>query len=71
MANTPYDDVFRTLLNDCSNLIVPVVNEIFHENYIGSEEVVFYPNEHYINRQDGEEEKRVTEIGRASCRERV
>ena len=44
MANTPYDDVFRTLLNDCSNLIVPVVNEIFHENYIGSEEVVFYPN---------------------------
>ncbi len=61
MANTPYDDVFRTLLNDCSNLIVPVVNEIFHENYIGSEEVVFYPNEHYINRQDGEEEKRVTD----------
>ena len=32
-VNTPYDDVFRTLLNDCSSLIIPVVNEIFHESY--------------------------------------
>ena len=28
-VNTPYDDVFRTLLTDCSSLIMPVVNEIF------------------------------------------
>ena len=33
-VNTPYDDVFRTLLNDCSSLIIPVVNEIFHESYL-------------------------------------
>ena len=24
IANTPYDDVFRTLVNDCSPLIIPV-----------------------------------------------
>ena len=29
MINTPYDDVFRTLLNDCPKLIIPVINEIF------------------------------------------
>ena len=38
-SNTPYDDVFRTLLTDCSSLIIPVVNEIFHENYTGEEAV--------------------------------
>ena len=26
MDNTPYDDVFRTLLTDCTELIIPVVN---------------------------------------------
>ncbi len=37
MINTPYDDVFRTLLNDCPKLIIPVLNGIFQEkkaNYI-------------------------------------
>ena len=37
LVNTPYDDVFRTLLNDCSSLIIPIVNEIFHESYSGDE----------------------------------
>ena len=32
VVNTPYDDVFRTMLNDCSRLIIPVINEIFDEH---------------------------------------
>lgn len=28
-----YDGAFRTILNDCRKLIIPVINEIFHENY--------------------------------------
>ena len=60
-VNTPYDDVFRTLLNDCSSLIIPVVNEIFHESYSGQETVEFYPNKHFINGQDGQEWERVTD----------
>lgn len=43
--NTPYDDVFRTLLTDCSKLIIPVVNEIFHESYTGEEEISLKENE--------------------------
>jgi predicted transposase/invertase (TIGR01784 family) len=31
---TPYDDVFRTLLTDCSRLIIPVVNEIFQKKLL-------------------------------------
>ncbi len=61
MVNTPYDDVFRTLLNDCSSLILPLLNEVFDEQYKGQEEIIFSPNEHYVNRQDGGEEKRITD----------
>lgn len=41
MANTPYDDVFRTLLNDCSRLVLPLLNEAFGEHYKGTEEITF------------------------------
>lgn len=61
LVNTPYDDVFRTLLNDCSSLVIPVINEVFQEHYEGNETIVFYPNEHYINQQDGKEQKRTTD----------
>lgn len=32
---TIYDGVFRTILNDCRKLIIPVINEIFGETYTG------------------------------------
>ncbi len=64
-----YDDVFRTLLIDCRQLIIPVVNEVFGEDYSGDEEVVFSQNEHFLGPQDGRREKRITDtsftIGRA------
>ena len=40
MANI-YDGAFRTILNDCRKLIIPVINEIFGETYIGDEEIRF------------------------------
>lgn len=60
-TSTPYDDVFRTLLNDCRGLIIPLINEVFGERYTGSEQIVFSPNEHYINQQDGEEYECITD----------
>ncbi len=61
IVNTPYDDVFRTLLNDCSRLIIPIINEVFNECYNGEEKVVFSPEIHFLNQQDGEEVKRITD----------
>ncbi len=61
MKNTPYDDVFRTLLNDCRQLVIPVINETFHESYTGKETILFFPNEHFLNKQDGNEEERITD----------
>ncbi|MBQ6441303.1 MAG: hypothetical protein IJJ13_01750 [Lachnospiraceae bacterium] len=60
-TSTPYDDVYRTMLNDCSSLILPVINEMFGEHYTGKEQIVFGINEHFVNFQNGEEEKCVTD----------
>ena len=30
-VNTPYDDAFRTLLVKCPTLVIPLVNEAFHD----------------------------------------
>lgn len=35
ITSTPYDDVFRTLLNDCTSLMIPLINEVFGEQYCG------------------------------------
>ncbi len=61
LDNTPYDDAFRTLLNDSSSLIIPVINEVFEEHYTGDEKIIFSPNEHFLNRQNGEEHERITD----------
>ena len=61
LTNTPYDDVFRTLLIDCSYLIIPVINEVFHERYTGNEKIIFSANEHFLYRQGGNEKERITD----------
>lgn len=61
ITSTPYDDVFRTLLNDCSHLIIPLINEIFGEHYTGQERIIFSPNEHFLNQQGGNEDARITD----------
>ena len=60
MANI-YDGAFRTILNDCRKLVIPVVNEIFGETYTGEEEIRFFPNEHFLDQQDAADQKRITD----------
>ena len=61
LVNTPYDDVHKTLVNDCKELLIPLVNEIFHEHFTGNEKITFYPNEHFINQQNGKQQERITD----------
>ena len=61
MDNTPYDDVFRTLLTDCTELMIPVVNEIFHTDYTGKETICLLQNEHFIKMPNGSEQERITD----------
>lgn len=56
-----YDGAFRTILNDCRKLVIPVINEIFGEDYTGDEKIEFFPNEHFIDQQDEADKKRITD----------
>ena len=64
---TPYDDVFRTLIQDCPQLLIPFINEMFletgylEEPYTGDEKVVHYNDEHFLEQQGGSQEKIVTD----------
>ena len=58
---SPYDDVFRTLLNDCTSLIIPVVNEVFGEHYTGDENIKFLQNEHFMNIQGMNTKEKITD----------
>ena len=61
LSSTPYDDVHRTLLNDCPQLIIPVVNEAFHQTHDRNEKVTLFNNEVFINKQGGNQTERVTD----------
>ena len=56
-----YDGAFRTILNDCRKLIIPLINEIFGEEYTGDEEIQFFPNEHFLDQQDKPNKERITD----------
>ena len=58
---TPYDDVHRTMINDCPKLIIPVVNEMFRKKHSDDEGITVLNNEFFINRQDGAQVERVTD----------
>ena len=68
---TPFDDVFRTLLEKCSKLIIPVINEVFMTDYSMEEDVILLSNEHFVLDANGKERKRITDscksIQRMSC----
>ena len=56
-----YDGAFRTILNDCRQMIIPIINEIFKEDYTGNEIIEFHPNEHFIDQQDAADQERITD----------
>lgn len=61
MSSTIYDSVFRTLLNDCTSLIIPVINELFGTHYTGTEKIHLYPNENILTSPEGNLYTRITD----------
>ena len=50
--NTIFDDVFRTMMEKMTFLVVPLINDIFHTSYPADVEIVQLRNEY--QRLDGE-----------------
>ena len=56
ISSTAYDDAFKTLLHRCSQLIIPVVNEIFGTKYSRNDRIVFLDGEFQQEKVDGTQE---------------
>ena len=50
--NTIFDDVFRTMVEKMTYLVVPLINEVFHTSYPEDGKIVHLRNEHQM--EDGE-----------------
>ena len=50
--NTIFDDVFRTMVEKMTYLLVPLINEVFHTSYPKDVKIVHFRNEHQL--EDGE-----------------
>ena len=58
---TAFDDVFKSLLEKCRQLIIPVINEVFGTNYKMDEEVTLLPNEFHHISERGKTNLRITD----------
>lgn len=67
-VNTPYDDAFRTILVKCPSLVIPLVNEAFHEEYGLREKVSVFHNEFFIGNEHQKE--RITDSHISICNKR-
>lgn len=61
LENTVYDKVYKTMLHDRPKWIIPMINEVFHEQYKGEERIEFLEGTHYIKDVDGKLVERATD----------
>jgi hypothetical protein len=61
ISSTPYDDVFHTLVVDCTDLMIPVVNEAFNDDYTKNAKIILKQNEVYQHQQNGNTAKKITD----------
>ncbi|MBQ8816839.1 MAG: hypothetical protein IJZ84_06130, partial [Lachnospiraceae bacterium] len=52
-----YDDVCKTMMKDCRELLIPVINEAHGEHFTGEEKILFGNREHMIHKPDGIEKR--------------
>ena len=61
MMDNIYDKAFRMLVNKCPRFLIPMVNEIFGEEFEKGAEVILGQNEHFINEEKGKTKERITD----------
>ncbi|MCD7885637.1 MAG: hypothetical protein LUI87_18380 [Lachnospiraceae bacterium] len=57
----PYDDAYRTMLDYCPQLLIPLVNEIFGEHFTKDDKVVFEKDVHMQKEQSGGSSRRAAD----------
>ena len=60
-SSMAYDDAFRTIESECDDVLIYFVNHVFGEDFGRDSTVVRLRNEHFVERGDGSEGKRITD----------
>ena len=60
-SETAYDDAFKTMQNECDDLVIPFVNHMFGENYGKTAKIRRLADEHHTEDLDGSDLKRITD----------
>ena len=61
LENTVYNKVYKMMLHDRPKMVIPMINEIFQEQYKGQERIEFLEGTHYIKDTDGKLVERATD----------
>ena len=61
VINTPYDDAFRTMIQDCQKLLIPLINLVFKKHYSSEAEIDLHHNEYFIQIKGVAEKKNITD----------
>ena len=59
--NFAYDDAFRTLESECDDVLIPLVNYFFDEDYDMTAKITRLRNEGYRGKPDKSLQKRITD----------
>ncbi|MCC8044114.1 MAG: hypothetical protein LIP12_01270 [Clostridiales bacterium] len=57
----PYDDAYRTMLDYCPQLLIPLANEIFGEHFTKDDKVVFAKDVHMLKERSGGASRRAAD----------
>jgi hypothetical protein len=57
----PYDDAFRTLEGRCDDVLLPLINYWFHEEYDNTAVITRLRNEHYVENAGKRRAKKITD----------
>lgn len=55
--NTPYDDIFCTMMSDCKRLFIPLINEFFGKAYSFDMNITMTRSEHYMQKSGNQKER--------------
>ena len=57
-----YDDIFRTLCEKNPHLLIPLINEVFHQNYKMTDQIELMSGEHHVMKDNQESlDQRITD----------
>lgn len=53
LGQNPFDTAFKTLKESCTDLLIPVINELFHTQYRMDDDILLLSEEQHVRDEKG------------------